>query len=156
MARATALRDAVKKRFYPFVERKGFVRGDSSGYFTEFRRVRAERADVFDIQWDKYWRPLFVLNFRQGPAREADGIVDNTDLGGSQLQHTGRLQRRRGGTLGCWFGLRRPWRRVLTSGRWAYSPDEVVDELIGAFGELEAWWEDRSEGPHIYIWRAAA
>jgi hypothetical protein len=156
MARATALRDAVKKRFYPFVEGKGFARGNSSGYFTEFRRVRAEGVHLFDIQWDKYWRPLFVLNFHQGPARGAEGVNDANLEGSRFQQHAGRLQRRRGGRMGCWFGLRRPWIRVLTSGRWSYSPDEVVDELIDAFGELEAWWEDRSEGPHIYILRAAA
>ena len=156
MARSTALRDAIKKRFYPLVERKGFVRVHASNYFTEFRRLHAGRVDVFDVQWEKHWRPLFVLNFGQSPAGAAGDKISTTEVDRSQLNRTGRLQRRRGGSLGCWFGLRRPWLNVLTSGRWAYTIDEVVDELIDAFDEFEAWWNDGSEGPHIYIWRIAA
>ncbi len=160
MARATALREAVKKRFYPFVEKRGFVRAKSKDpFFVTFRRVRGDTVDVFDVQWEKYWRPCFVLNFGQGPSRGVD--VQGTHVSGTELEPyhctpCGRLQRRRGGSLACWFQLRRPWRGFLTSGKWAFSPDEVVEELIGSFDELEAWWSGKIEGPHIYIWRSTA
>jgi len=148
MARATALRDAVKRRFHPFAESRGFTRMRASNYFTPFRRVRGGQLDVFDVQWDKYWRPRFILNFGRGDAKSPDDEA--------RFERVGRLQRRQGGGYGCWFQLRRPWPKVLTTARWSYTPDEVVDELIAAFAELEGWWSDNIEGPHVYVRKLSA
>jgi hypothetical protein len=136
---ANPLREVVKHRFYPFAESRGFVRDKSSDpLFTTFRRTHEGAEQVFDIQWDKYHRPFFVINFRSPE--------------GSQARHKrGRLQRRRGGALGCWFTLRKPLGEILRTGRLKYEPVEVVDQLISYFGEVEEWWSNGAEGPHIYF-----
>jgi hypothetical protein len=59
----------------------------ASNYFTPFRRVRGGQLDVFDVQWEKYWRPRFLLNFGRGDATSPD------DEG--RFERVGRLQRRR-------------------------------------------------------------
>lgn len=139
---ATPLLDEIKRRFYPFVRGCGFVRARSADpHFVAFRRQAAGRTDVFEIQWDKYWRPRFVLNIERG---ERDAGTDAARL-------RGRLQRCRGGSLDCWFGLHRSWRSRIRSGCWRYTPSEVADELIAAFGELERWWAGGEAGPHVQL-----
>ena len=134
------LREAVKQRFYPFAESRGFTRIKSSNaLFTAFRKSEGDSVYAFEIQWDKYHRPYFVLNFSH--PKDA-GMVART-------KH-GRLQRKRGGPLSCWFNLRKPLLQVLQTGRFSFKPDEVVDELISCFSELETWWSNGIEGPHVY------
>jgi hypothetical protein len=140
---AGPLLEEVKRRFYPFVEARGFARVKTrSPQCALFRRKSATRCDSFEIQWDKYWRPYFVLNFGPGSG----------DIGPSSSERSGRLQRRRGGDLCCWFSLRRPWRNRLRTWKWNYTPAEVVEELISAFDELETWWSRGEAGPHIYVY----
>ena len=134
------LRETVKRRFYPFAETRGFARIKSSNaLFTTFRKCDGDTVYEFEIQWDKYHRPSFVLNFS---LPEGSGVVART-------KH-GRLQRKRGGPMSCWFNLRRPWLEVIRTGRLRYKPDEVVDQLITCFPEIEAWWSNGIEGPHVY------
>jgi len=155
VSRARPLRDAVKSRFYPFADERGFSRVRvAHPLFTDFRRERAGKVQVFDIQWDKYHRPCFVLNFGEAP--EGDLELHGTriaakDVGPAHCPLRGRLQRYKGGSLSCWFRLRRPWSDVLSSGAWSYRPEEVAEELVRAFRELEQWWETKIEGPHIYV-----
>lgn len=134
------LRETIKRRFYPFALERGFARVKSSNsLYTTFRKSEGEVTYEFEIQWDKYHRPYFVLNFSapEGAAMR------------SRTKH-GRLQRKRGGPLSCWFNLRKPWLEALKTGRLKYHPDQVVDQLISCFPELEAWWLDGTEGPHVY------
>lgn len=140
-SKAKPLKDEIKSEFYPWVTSKGFVKQKSSDpYVTEFVRQSPEGEDVFDIQWDKYWRPYFVLNFEKRGLNE-----------GAWANH-GRLQRTPGGSLSCWFSVYPPMIYRLLKLRWRYRPPEVVEELKEAFEELEAWWNDnRQIGPHIYM-----
>ena len=137
---AFPLLEEMKRTFYPFATARGFLKQKSEAPgFTVFRRVREQRIEAFKVQWDKYCRPFFVINFGRG-------VADS-----DQHQASGRLQRRRGGNLSCWFNIRRPWSAKLRSGKWNYQPAEVVSEVIAAFPELEAWWATGEAGPHIYI-----
>jgi len=139
-SKAKPLNDELKKRFYPLVISMGFEKLKSSDpHFIEFRRQAFVGEDFFEVQWNKYWPPYFVLNFKKGGA---------DDLCWS---HGGRLQRKRGGSMSCWFSLRKPLLSKLFTLRWNYKPEEVVDELINAFEELEQWWKNGQIGPHIYI-----
>lgn len=141
-SKAKPLNDELKKRFYPLVLSKGFEKQKSSDpHFIEFRRQTAVGDDVFDVQWDKYWRPYFVLNFNK------QGVDD------PRWRHGGRLQRKRGGSMSCWFSIRKPLLNRLFTLRWHYKPQDVVGELIDAFEELEQWWKNGHIGPHIYIWQ---
>ena len=155
VSRATPLRNAVKERLYPVAERNGFVRDKSRHpLFAGFRRQRDGRVEVFDVQWDKYHRPYLVLNFGEAPTGDLEihgTRVAAEDVGPGQCPVRGRLQRYRGGSMNCWFRLRKPWIAIVTSGAWNYRPEEVADEVVSAFDELEAWWATKSEGPHIYL-----
>lgn len=134
------LRDAVKRRFYPFAEARGFSRIKSSNsLFTTFRKSDGAAVYEFEIQWDKYHRPYFVINFS---LPEGAGTPARTKRG--------RLQRKRGGPMSCWFNIRRPWLEALRTGRLKYAPDEVVDQLISYFPEIEIFWSTGTEGPHVY------
>lgn len=140
-SKAAPLLAIVKKRFYPFAETRGFTRDKSiNPLFTTFRRTTGTRVQVFEIQWDKYWRPCFVINFGKGFAAD------------ERIVYQGRLQRKRGGSRYCWFGTRRPWTSKLATGKWSYTPEEVLAELIAAFDELESWWGQGVSGPHIQLW----
>lgn len=144
-SKAKPLNEELKKRFYTLIISMGFEKLKSSDpHFTEFRRQTSEGEDFFEVQWDKYWRPYFVLNFKK---QGADDPCWN---------HGGRLQRKRGDSMSCWFSLRKPLLKSLFTLRWNYKPQEVVDELINAFEELEKWWKNGQIGPHIYIWQDRA
>jgi hypothetical protein len=139
-SKAKPLNDELKRRFYPYVKSRGFVKKRSTdAHFAEFIRKTDSGEDVFDIQWDKYWRPYFVLNFKKV------GTVEK------HWSYRGRLQRKRGGQLSCWFSLSPPFLEKILNFRWQYSTTEVVLELLEAFQELEQWWSTGEIGPHIYI-----
>src|SRR6266480_2430136 len=127
MSRATALREAVKGMFYPFASDRGFIRGKGSSMFTPFRRIRGTSAHVFDIQWDKYGSPRFVINFGEAPSGGVTfqgELVPAEKVEPSHCRLNGRLQRWRGGSLRTWFQLSKPWPETLRTFRWAYSPEE--------------------------------
>jgi hypothetical protein len=155
---ATPLRSAIKERLYPVITQGGFVRDKRTHpLFTGFRRQREGKVQVFDVQWDKYHRPCFVLNFGEAPLGdlELNGTrVPADEVGPAHCPVGGRVQRYRGGSLSCWFRLRRPWMGVLTSARWNFHPEEVADEVARAFQELEEWWASKVEGPHVYVWHS--
>ena len=155
MARATELRSVVKEKFYPFAESQGFVRARATSLYAGFRRAGPDIMHVFDIQWDKYGAPSFVLNFGECPMSGIDmidiGHVAAADVRPGYCRQGGRLQRKRG-AFG-WFKLRKPLHEVLTSFKWRYRPEVVVQKAIDWFPEIEAWWSRKDEGPHIYIIR---
>lgn len=139
-SKAKPLKEELKKRFYPWVKSKGFHRQKGTDpHVVEFRRELPGREEIFDIQWDKYWRPYFVVNFEKRGSNEEDRAA------------CGRLQRRRGSSISCWFSPYPPLSSRIAGLRWRYEPRDVVDELMEAFGELETWWRDGRVGPRIYI-----
>lgn len=153
MSKTKALREAVKTIFYPHAESLGFsVDARMQPQFVVFRRVDGGTIQVFDIQWDKYHRPRFVLNFSEAPA-------GGVEFGGKRYTaddicavHCGsylRLQRRRGGGGSCWFQLRRPVIEQLVSLKRDYPPETVASQVVQRFGEIEDWWRDKSIGPHV-------
>ena len=146
---AQLLREALKVRFYPYAESRGFVRDKSSHpHFTTFRRAHGAQIQVFDVQWDKYGRPLFVVNFGEADVHELAIETDKVET--QHCKDMYRLQRKRGGSLTCWFQLSKPWIEVFRSGRLKYRPEEVVNQLVAYFPEVEAWWAEKSEGPHVH------
>lgn len=144
----------MKERFYPFAEECGFVRGKTSSMFVPFRRVRGNKVEVFDVQWDKYNKPRFVLNFGEAPltGNEIRGKhISAEDLVACDCSPNGRLQRWRGGSLRTWFQMRKPLFETIMTFSFNYTPEEVVSQVTTAFSELENWWESKKEGSHVYI-----
>jgi Domain of unknown function (DUF4304) len=155
MTQTKHLREVVKKRLHPFAERQGFTRAKSTNsLFTTFRRHGPTTTQVFDIQWDKYHEPRFVLNFGEAPAEGVDWggtFISAATIEPYHCRERGRLQRRMGGSVRCWFQLRKPFWEALRSDSASYSPDELVDQVTAAFAELEDWWSSKRIGPHVYI-----
>lgn len=158
------LRRLVKTRFFPYAEARGFARARSAHpHFTTFRRLTADSAQVFNVQWDKYGAPRFVVNFGEAPG---EGVrlwgkhVPGEDLEPQDCPESGRLQRKRGPYLRCWFQLNKPVLEVLRTMERRYAAEAVVDQLLSVFPEVEAWWDGRTVGPHLDIvppdaWRLA-
>ena len=112
------------------------------------------KVHVFDIQWDKYGAPRFVINFGEAPIEGLDVDGKRVPAAKVEMWHCsigGRLQRRRGPYLRDWFQLKKPLLEALRSMKWSYDPEEVVGHVKACFHELDAWWASKEEGPHIYI-----
>jgi len=149
---ANPLREAVKDYFYPFAESKDFVRAKSKHpHFTTFRRVKGATVHVFDVQWDKYGRPAFVINFGEASFEESKTLVDNVET--EQCNVLCRLQPDKNSP--GWWRLRKPWLEVLKTGRLRFEPKEVVLRAIACFPDAEAWWAEKLTGQHVLVLRRA-
>ncbi len=154
MGRTTALRGALRTVFYPHVEARGFVVDKiHQPQFTVFRRHVGATVQVFDIQWDKYGNPRFVLNFGEAPA---DGVVrQGKPVPANSIEVFDcspmlRLQRKRGGTMACWFQLRRRPLQQLTSLSRDHTPEQVAAAVVESLAEVEEWWKSKTRGPHVH------
>jgi hypothetical protein len=144
MGRTTALREAIKRDFVPFLRDKGFVLDmqDAPRLYT-FRKTQSDVVLECSVQWEKYGSPRFILNFRECGL---DGVI---------VPPTGRLAPSQRRSTGGWFRQDRPWPQRLFSFSKLYPPEQVVAQLIALFGEVEEYWRSRTIGPHIRLlpWR---
>jgi len=153
MGNTTDLRRELKKRFYPLVAAHGFHIDKSAGPFgVDFRRMTADGIDVFDLQWDKYGRPRFVVNFGLCPATGAYHFGEHV-LPEKVLAYmgspSGRLGPGKGAGNHSWFRQDRAFFRRVVLRQQPRPAAEVVDELLGVFPELLAWFRDQRPGPHM-------
>ena len=155
MGRTTPLRQAIKARFVPHLRDKGFSPDmRHAPQFLTFRRIDPVSVCVCDIQWEKYGRPRFVLNFGQC---SASGVtvrgerVAPTDVFPSLTPKTGRLAPGRARTTAGWFRQDRPLVERLVSWSRLYPADEVVSRLIALFAEVEEFWKSGATGSHIRL-----
>lgn len=154
MGRTTPLRAALKATLFPHAQALGYAVDTShQPQFTVFRRRVGAEVHLFEVQWDKSGRPRFVINFGKA---SAEGVVWNGEAIAPdklEVHHCRpwlRLQRRRGGSMGCWFQLRRPLiEQVLTLSR-EYTPDEVAHAVVACFAEVEEWFSSGAKGPHVH------
>jgi hypothetical protein len=153
MGRTTALRSEIKRVFAPHLASKGFT--PDPRHFLCYRRIDAEEVHVCDIQWDKYDRPRFVLNFGKAPAAR---VVDVTgkpimpeDILPSHAPTWGRLTPRPGGMTGSWFRQDRSLIEWLVTWSRLRSSEQVIVELMTLFGEVEEFWRSGTIGPHMRL-----
>src|SRR6266852_8066855 len=155
MGRTTDLRRALKRSFVPLMEDKGFhTDSRDMPHFLAFRQVTPERIYVCDIQWEKYGRPRFVLNFGScGP----QGVVCHgkeikpADITPSATPWSGRLMPGSPRSTSGWFRQDRRLIQGLLKGSWLRPPDEVVGDLIDLFPEVEDHWKNGTVGKHMTI-----
>ena len=155
MGRTTPLRREIKRTFIPHLVEKGFSTDmRHAPQFFMFRRISTDAVTACDIQWEKYGRPRFVVNFGQcGP----DGVVMRGEhvLPRDILSYhgivRGQLRPGKGATSRNWFRQDRPLLESII--RWSqfYTPQEVVLRLIGLFPEIEEFWASGRVGPHIHL-----
>lgn len=155
MGKTTDLRRELKKRFYPFAAEQGFRIDMTHGPFgVDFRRIRAERVDVFDLQWEKYGKPRFIVNFGQCPATGVvhfDERIPPEKVLAYMGAISGRLQLSKGTSTRSWFCQDRSFFRRVLLRQQDRPAAEVVDELLSLFFELEDWFQKGRLGPHMAI-----
>ena len=157
------LREELSRRFVPYLQSLGFepdqdlakADGRSIFPFGMFVRKHGSMSDVVEIQFDKYLRPRFIINFRKEPPeliKEGQGIGPRnarmpklTEFGAERFRWaesfrlTPRPQSARWFTMRTFFGLRSP----------KTSSKEVVDRLMNLFPQVEAWFKDGILDEHL-------
>jgi hypothetical protein len=155
MGKTADLRRAVKGSFVPLMEGKGFCTDmRDMPQFMGFRRITPERIYVCDIQWEKYGRPRFALNFGScGP----HGVIcygmeiKPADVTASSTSSFGRLIPGPSPLTRSWFRQDRTLLQRLLRGSWLKPVDEVVGDLIDLFPEVEDYWNSGLIGKHIRV-----
>ena len=132
MGKTSELRAEIKRTFVPFAVQRGFVLDQNNApTFLEFRREAQGTSQYFDIQWEKYGLPRFVVNFG--------------------TKERGRLQPRTGALTSSWFRQDRPFLQRIFSANKLYPASQIVSELVKLFPELEEYWVSGKVGPHLRI-----
>ncbi len=155
MGTKKTLREALRQKFYPYVESLGFVPDMSEEPLTTtFRRRIGETVHVFEIRWSGPTR--FDFTFGETPA--SGGMVDGEHVGAERVrvcssQSMLSLQRKRTGLRSGWFQLRRPFFQQLLARERDYSPEEVVAQVMAWYPEVEAWWTSKAVGSHLWAIR---
>lgn len=148
------LRDFAKSRFSEFLKELGFERNGDSLISYQYRRRLEQRHDIVEIQFDKYKRPRFILNFGKVPAQ---GIIDSygrfvkadkTRI--SQLVKQGRLYAYPKFTfLENWFGV--SWITIWPPEKAA---EKQIEKLIRLFPHVDHWFNtDAIRSSNVYIWK---
>lgn len=157
MGATTDLRREIKKAFVPFVQERGFVMSNRHApNIIEFRRQAASGIHVFDIQWEKYGRPRFVINFGICPT---EGITVHgqhfpaAEVATGWLPENGRLQPGRGTSSRSWFRQDKPLLQRVLSREGLYPAAQVIAGLIQLFPEIERYWSSGAAGPHLRVFK---
>lgn len=156
MGTTTELRREIKSRFFPYVEQLGFKFDEREApTFWIFRRTAVDTAQLFSIQWEKYGRPRFRLDFG---SCSIDGLalpgkqIALADVHPHWLSDCLTLKPRTGFFASDWFRQDRGAMRKLLGAEPLRSPAEVVDELMRVFTEVESYWSYGAAGKHIRHW----
>jgi hypothetical protein len=157
MGRTTELRREIKARFFPYAAARGFsldLRLQPRSAI--FRRSAGTRVEMFELQWDKYGSPRFVIRFG---ACSIDGLdVNGQTMPAAEVLPTwcnecGSLQPRRGSSTRAWFRQDSSWLQRLVGRPALREPSHVADELLALFPEIEQYWASGHVGSHLKIWR---
>ena len=157
MGPTTELRRHLKSTFYPFAEARGFrLDNRHAPTITRFRRPTSDAVHLFELQWEKYGRPRFVVNFGACPPSglQLEGRqLAPEELFVGWLPGNGRLQPLKGTGSGSWFRQDKPWLGRLLSGARLRPAAEVVEELLELFPEVERYWNEGRRSEHLYLIR---
>ncbi len=159
MGKTTEMRQTLKQRFFPVLESKGFSKDMRfAPQFFTFRKISKDKICVLDIQWDKYGRRRFAVNFSMGSPDEiisgGEEILPQ-DVFISNLKTRGRLKSKHQVRL---FQANRQWfsqdlsiieRLMLKKEK---SADDVIDDLLSVLPEVEDFLDKGKIGPHLSLW----
>lgn len=147
-----ALRRSIEREFTEALRRSNFEPDGKSGLAYLYRR-RGQKHDLVEVQFDKYRRPTFIVNFGQV---SADGLVDAygryieaAKVHISHLVHQGRLYAcpKVVTFWECWF---RAGRLLVRSPEDAAKRE--IQKLIRLFDQVENWLSTGAVGPNLHIW----
>ena len=114
----------------------------------------SSRAELFEVQWDKYGTPRFVVRFGTCPP---GGLQVNGQVFAVEetlptwCDDSGSLQPRRGFSTRSWFRQDSTLVQRLLGHPARRSAAGVVDELLALFPEVERYWATGAVGPHIQM-----
>jgi hypothetical protein len=152
----TALRQEAKSQFFPLMQQRGFVLDERDApNFLRFRRITPTEAHIVEIQWEKYGRPRFAINFGRC---SKDGVVIRGErfpvekISANWLLGSGRLQPGRKKTVGGWFRQDKPLVTRLFSSEKQVPASKVIAQLISLYPEVEEYWERGTVGQHLTIY----
>ena len=156
MGTTTELRRALKARFFPYLVARRFVADlRNQPTSTVFRRAAGTRVQIVEVQWEKYGKPRFAVHFGTCPAEGLHfqgRFCSADDMLPTWCPDTGSLQPRRGVSSHAWFRQDRTLLQRLIGQPALRPPDDVLDELIALFAELERYWANGAVGPHMRLW----
>jgi hypothetical protein len=156
MGPTTELRRELKARFYPFAQQIGFaadLRDEPRS--AVFRRQIRDRVQLFDLQWEKYGKPRFSLNFGTCSAKglSIQGHLHPPEtVFAAWCPDAGTLQPCKGTSNRRWFRQDNRFVQRLLGQPALRNPADVVTELLRLFGELERYWSTGEVGRHMRIW----
>jgi hypothetical protein len=145
------LREELSRRFISYLRSSGFeqdqdlskANGRSTFPFGALIRKRGTSSDIIEIQFDKYKRPKFIVNFRRDPPKLFKERPFASGTGTVKETEAFRLHPRPKSsgwfTMRTFFGLRSP----------EVSAKKVVDRLVSVFPEVESWFKDGIVGEHL-------
>jgi hypothetical protein len=159
MGNTTSLRQAIKRVFIPHLADKGFaVDMRRAPQFLTFRRITRQGVHVCDIQWDKYGRPRFIVNFgrcgSQGVVIRGQPIPP-ADIFPFDTPEAGRLAPGRRRTTAGWYRQDRSLIGRLFARLAPHPAQDVIGKLVVQFDEVEDLWAAGRVGAHIRLFRRA-
>jgi hypothetical protein len=140
----------VRSRFSGFVERFGFEPEPGTALDFSFRRRNPQKHDLIEVQFAKYQRPKFILNFGQVAVDGLIGAygrhVEVDDVHIYHLVENGRLNACSRLVLEHWFGV----------GPLAIRPpenaaDREIEKLIRLFPQVERWFMTGRTGWNLSV-----
>jgi len=153
MGKTTELRREIKKVFIPFAESKGFTSTMQFAPQTfDFIKKTDDEVFVFDIQWEKYGYPRFVVNFGKCAKHEIANILkvySANEINPAITPTQGRLQPKKGFTTASWFRQDKNLFIKLFSPNINRPASVVVNQLIELFPEVEQYFTNGTIGKHL-------
>ena len=155
MGKTTELRREIKKLFIPFAEKKGFKSTMQFAPQTfDFIKETDETVFAFDIQWEKYGRPRFVVNFGKCAKHEVSNLLaiySAKEINPAITPTKGRLQPKKGASTASWFRQDKNFFIKLISPNKNKQAIEVVNQLMELFVELEQYYINNTIGEHLDV-----
>jgi hypothetical protein len=153
MGKTTELRREIKKSFIPFAESQGYKSTMQFAPTTfDFIKKTDKEILVFDIQWEKYGFPRFVVNFGKCAKHEVENILDlysAKEINPAITPIKGRLQPKKGFTTASWFRQDKNFFIKLISSNKNRPATEVVNQLMELFVEIEEYFINGTIGEHF-------
>ena len=119
-----------------------------------FRRVADGSVHLFDIQFEKYGLPRFVVNFGEcstAGVKVLDKYVPAESIFAADTPVFGRLQPGRGASTRSWFRQDPSFVQRLIGKGDGNAPTEVVEKLMSLFPQIERFWQDGVIGTNIQV-----
>lgn len=154
MITTAELRHEIKRSFAPYVQSLGFELVKNTRLFIEFRRQRQDNVHFFDIQFEKYGQPRFIVNYGTSPS--AGLLINNrhfppSEIVTSWLPDSGRLLPGKGETSASWFRQDNTFITRIISREPLRPATKVISELLQLFQELEVYWNTDAIGSHMRV-----